>query len=166
MHGRERPARLCYDDLEVGMVLEAGPITVSAEDIKRFAAQYDPQPFHLDETMAAATFFGGLAGSGWHISALTMRLVVDALPIEGGVIGGGVDELRWPNPMRPGDTLRLRSEVIEMRLLKSRPNMGLVRFRVTTLNQNGQAVQEMIPNLFAPTRAAVEARKSKEEQGI
>lgn len=154
-------AKLCYDDLEVGLVLEAGPITVSADEIKRFAELYDPQPFHLDEKAAAATFFGGLAGSGWHSAALTMRLVVDAMPIEGGLIGAGVDELRWPNAMRPGDTLRIRCEVIEARLLKSRAGMGLVRFRVTTLNQKGEAVQQMIPNLFAPTRAAVGASLAK-----
>jgi acyl dehydratase len=147
-------AKLCYDDLRVGMVFEAGPLTVNAEEIKRFASQFDPQPFHLDEMTAKGTFFGGLVGSGWHTCALTMRLTTEALPIEGGVIGAGVDELRWPNPVRPGDTLRLKCEVIEARLLKSRPDMGLVRFRVTTLNQKGEAVQQMIPNLFAPTRKA------------
>jgi acyl dehydratase len=150
-------AKLCFDDLPVGTIFEGGNVTVSADDIKRFAAQFDPQPFHLDEKAAEATFFKGLAGSGWHTSALTMRLITEALPIAGGLIGAGVDELRWPNALRPGDTLRIRSEVIEARLLKSRAGMGLVRFRVTTLNQKDEAVQEMIPNLFAPTRAAVSA---------
>jgi acyl dehydratase len=150
-------ANLCYDDLQVGMTFGAGGVTVSAEEIKRFATQFDPQPFHLDEKAAGATFFQGLAGSGWHTAALTMRLVVEALPIAGGLIGAGVDELRWPNALRPGDTIRIAAEVIEARLLKSRTGMGLVRFRVTTLNQKDEAVQQMIPNLFAPTRAAVAA---------
>jgi acyl dehydratase len=146
--------KLFFEDLPVGRRFESASLPVTAEEIKRFAGQFDPQPFHTDEAAAAATFFQGLAASGWHTCALTMRLVVQSLPIEGGVVGGGADELRWPNALRPGDTIRLQSEVIEARLLKSRPGLGLVRFRVTTLNQNDAPVQVMIPNLFAPTRAS------------
>ncbi|HUP28662.1 MAG TPA: MaoC family dehydratase [Usitatibacter sp.] len=145
---------LCFEDLPVGMRFESKPIAVSAEEIVRFAADFDPQPFHLDDAAARQTFFGGLAGSGWHTTALTMRLIVATLPIEGGVIGAGADELRWPNALRPGDRIRVRGEVIEARELKSRKDRGLVRFRIETLNQDDQAVQVMVPNLFVPLRAA------------
>ena len=145
---------LCFEDLPVGTRFESEPIAVTAEEIVRFARDYDPQPFHLDDAAAKQTFFGGLAGSGWHTTALTMRLIVATLPIEGGVIGAGADELRWPNALRPGDRIRVRGEVIEARELKSRKDRGLVRFRIETVNQDGQAVQVMVPNLFVPMRAA------------
>ncbi len=146
---------LCYEDLKVGMRFESRSLAVTPEDVDDFARKYDPQPFHLDPVAAKGSFFGGVVASGWHTCALTMRLVVESLPIEGGAIGGGVDELRWPNALRPGDTIRLTSEVIEMRTLKSRADVGLVTFRVTTLNQRGEPVQSMVPNLFAPIRAAL-----------
>jgi len=143
---------LFYDDLSVGQKFKSREVTVSEADVLAFAHSFDPQPFHTDPGAAAATFFKGHVASGWHTSALTMRLVVESLPIEGGVIGGGVDELRWPNALKPGDTIHLESEVIEMRTLKSRADVGLVKFRVVTLNQKGEAVQTMVPNLFAPRR--------------
>jgi acyl dehydratase len=144
---------LYYEDLPVGTRFVSAPMGVSAEDIRRFAREFDPQPFHLEDGAASQTFFGGLAGSGWHTSALTMRLVVATLPIEGGVIGAGVDELRWPNALRPGDTLHATFEVVEARLFRSRNDRGLVRFRIETLNQRGEPVQVMQPNLFVPLRA-------------
>ena len=125
---------------------------VSAEEIVAFARDFDPQPFHTDPAAAPHTFFRGHVASGWHTSALTMRLVVESLPIEGGVIGGGVDELRWPAALKPGDTIHLESEVIEKRTLKSRADMGLVKFRCNTVTQRGDVVQTMVPNLFAPRR--------------
>ena len=146
---------LCYEDLKVGMRFESRSLAVTPEDVDDFARKYDPQPFHLDPVAAKGSFFGGVVASGWHTCALTMRLVVESLPIEGGAIGGGVDELRWPNALRPGDTIRLTSEVIEMRTLRSRADMGLVKFRVTALNQRGEPVQSMVPNLFVPIRAAL-----------
>lgn len=145
--------RLCFEDLAVGTRFESAPITVSAADIKRFATEFDPQAFHLDEHAAQATFFRGLAASGWHTTALTMRLIVATLPIEGGVVGAGVDELQWPNALRPGDAIHLRCEVIEARVLRTRKSHGLVRMRVETLTQRGDAVQVMIPNMFVPLRA-------------
>jgi acyl dehydratase len=144
---------LYYDDLKVGMRFVSRELAVTPEDVADFAGKYDPQPFHLDPVAAEKTFFRGLVASGWHTSALTMRLVIESLPMAGGVVGGGVDELRWPNALRPGDVVHLESEVIEMRTLKSRADVGLVKFRVVTLNQRGEAVQSMVPNLFAPTRA-------------
>ena len=146
---------LCYEDLKVGMRFESRSLAVTPEDVDAFAREYDPQPFHLDPVAAKATFFGELVASGWHTSALTMRLVTESLPIAGGIVGGGVDELRWPTALRPGDTIRLECEVIEMRTLKSRAHLGLVKMRVVTLNQRGEVVQSMVPNLFAPIRAAL-----------
>ena len=146
--------RLYLEDFAVGQVYTAGPVRVSADDIKAYARQFDPQPFHTDEESAYSTFFRGLVASGWHTASLTMSLVVQALPIAGGVIGGGVDELRWPKPLRPGDELRLEGEIVEVRPSKSKPGQGLVRVRTTTLNRAGEAVQTMIANLIVPRRPA------------
>jgi acyl dehydratase len=102
---------------------------------------------------AANTFFQGLAASGWHTMSLTMRMLVDGgLPIAGGIVGAGADEIRWPRPTRPGDTLRLVSEVLEVRSSKSRPDFGLMKVRTTTLNQNDEPVQVLIANLVVPRR--------------
>jgi len=106
---------LYFEDFAVGQVYTAGPVRVSADDIKAYARQFDPQPFHTDEDSAQSTFFQGLVASGWHTASLTMSLVVQALPIAGGVVGGGVDELRWPKPLRPGDELKREAEIIEVR---------------------------------------------------
>ena len=143
---------LWLEDFRVGQVFRAGPVAVSADAITAYARQFDPQPFHTDADAARATFFGGLAASGWHTASLTMRLVVEALPIAGGVIGGGVDELRWPRPVRPDDELRLEAEVVEVRPSRSKPERGLVRVCTTTRNRAGEAVQTMIANLVVPRR--------------
>jgi acyl dehydratase len=148
-------APLYLDDLAVGQVYEprgeSEPIT--AEAIKAYAAQYDPQPFHLDETAAAKTLFGGLAASGWHTASLTMRLLLQyGLPLAGGIVGAGVEELRWPRPLRPGDRLRVRSEVLDVRPSRSRPEQGLAKIRTTTLNQNDEPVQVFTANLLVPRR--------------
>ncbi|RVU15147.1 MaoC family dehydratase [Methylobacterium oryzihabitans] len=150
--------RLYLDDLVPGMVLRSGELTVTAEAIKAFARDFDPQPFHLDEAAAEGTFFGGLAASGWHTAALTMRLLVEGgLPLAGGIVGAGMDELRWPRPVRPGDRLRLESEVLEVRPSRSRPNQGLVKARTTTLNQDGEPVQVLVANLVVPRREPMPA---------
>src|ERR687891_1037663 len=121
---------------------------VDPERVKTFAAEFDPQPFHLDENAAAASLFKGLAASGWHTAAITMRLLVESeLKPAGGIVGAGFDEFRWPRPVRPGDELRLESEVLDVRPSKSRPEQGLIKVRTTTLNQNGDAVQILIANL-------------------
>ena len=143
---------LYLDDFAPGQIYTAGPIPVTADAIKAYARQFDPQSFHTDEALARSTFFRGLAASGWHTASLTMSLVVQALPIAGGVIGGGVDELRWPTPLRPGDELRLEGEIMEVRPSRTKPGQGLVRVRTTTLNREGQAVQTMIANLVVPRR--------------
>jgi len=126
---------------------------VGPERIKAFAAEFDPQPFHLDEAAARGTMFGGLVASGWHTTAITMRLMVASdLKPAGGLIGAGCEELRWPRPVRPGDELRVEFEVLEVRLSKSRPEQGLIKVKTTTLNQNGEPVQVFIGNLIVPRR--------------
>ena len=122
-------------------------------------AEFDPQPFHLDEDAARDTIFGGLAASGWHTAALTMRLLVESeIEPAGGIVGAGFDEFRWPKPVRPGDELRIESEVLEVRPSRSRPNQGLIKVRTTTLNQNNEAVQVQIGNLVVPRRQSLEAQ--------
>ncbi len=149
----EDEAKLYLDDFTVGQIFRSNSLRVTEADIKAFAEQYDPQPFHLDDAAARATLFGGLAASGWHTMALTMRLLVDGgAPIAGGIIGGGADELRWPRPVRPGDELTVESEVLEIRPSRSRPQQGMLRMRSTTFNQNGEPVQSFVANLVVPRR--------------
>jgi len=144
-----------FEDLAAGQRFASGRMRVDASAIKRFAREFDPQAFHLDETAAAKTFFKGLAASGWHTAALTMRILVDSeFKPAGGILGAGVEQLNWPRPVRPGDELRVQSEVIEKRPSKSRPDQGVVKVRVTTLNQNGEPVQVFIANLIVPRRTA------------
>ena len=133
-------SRLYLEDLHVGQTFATGSITVTTEAIKAFAREYDPQPFHLDEAAAQASLFAGLAASGWHTAALSMRLLVDGLPIAGGLIGVG-GETTWPRPTRPGDTLTVHIEVLEITPSRSRPDRGMVRTRNETRNQHGEAVQ-------------------------
>jgi len=141
------------EDFAVGQTFGSGRVRVDAERIKSFAAEFDPQPFHLDEDAAHGTIFGGLAASGWHTAALSMRLLVESelRPI-GGIVGAGFDEFRWPRPVRPGDELHLKSEVLEVRPSKSHPEQGLIKVRTTTLNQAGEPVQILVANLVVPRR--------------
>ena len=133
--------QLHLEDFTVGQTFGSGRLKVDAEQIKAFAAAFDPQPFHLDEQSARNTIFKGLAASGWHTAALTMRLLVDS-PVRpaAGIIGAG-GEISWPKPVRPGDELRLESEILEVRPSQSRPDRGTIKVRTTTLNQDGDAVQ-------------------------
>ncbi len=145
--------RLFLEDLVAGQRFVSTSFTVSAEEIVAFATQYDPQPFHLDHSEAANTLFGGLAASGWHTAAMTMRKVVESVPMAGGIIGSG-GELTWPRPTRPGDVLRVETEVLEITPSRSRPERGMVRVRCVTLNQDGEAVQTFMPKLVVPRRPA------------
>ena len=142
------------EDFEVGQhYAGAGRVRIEPERIKSFAAEFDPQPFHLDEHAAGGTLFGGLAASGWHTAAVTMRLLVESdLKPKGGVIGAGFEEFRWPRPVRPGDELRVESEILDVRPSKSRPGEGLLKVRTTTLNQRGEAVQITIGSLVVQRR--------------
>lgn len=143
-----------FEDIRVGEITNLGRHTFTADDIKAFAARFDPQPFHLDEALAAGTIFRSLAASGWHTAALTMRLLVDGeLKPAGGIVGTGFDEFRWPRPVRPGDELHVESEILEVRSSKSRPDQGLIKVRTTTLNQNNEAVQVQVGNLLVPRKA-------------
>jgi acyl dehydratase len=140
------------EDFAVGQTFGSGKLRVGADEIKSFAAQFDPQPFHLDEQAARNTFFRGLAASGWHTAALTMRLLVESeLKPAGGIVGAG-GELSWPRPARPGDELHLESEILEVRPSKSHPEQGLIRVRTTTLNQDGEPVQILVANMIVPRR--------------
>ena len=143
------------EDFVVGQKFGSVRITVTPERIKSFAAEFDPQPFHLDEAAARDTIFRGLAASGWHTAAMTMRLLVESeVQPAGGIVGAGFDEFRWPRPVRPGDELRIEAEVMEVRPSKSRPDQGMVKLRTTTLNQNGEPVQISVGNLVVPRRPA------------
>lgn len=141
------------EDFTVGQTFGSGRLVVDKEDIKTFAAKFDPQPFHLDEAAAQDTIFRGLAASGWHTAAMTMRLLVDSeIKPAGGIVGAGFDEFRWPRPVRPGDELRLESEVLDARPSQSRPHQGLIKMRTTTLNQVDEPVQVLIVNLVVLRR--------------
>jgi acyl dehydratase len=145
--------RLYLDDLHVGQRFSSGTHLVDAAQIKAYANQFDPQPFHLDEEAAKATLFAGLAASGWHTAAITMRLMVDGgLPLAGGIIGAG-GQLAWPKPTRPGDTLRVESEVMEITPSRSRSDRGTVVVRSQTRNQRDEVVQELTARLIVPRRA-------------
>jgi acyl dehydratase len=141
-----------FEDFAPGQTFASGSRPVDAAAIKAFAAEFDPQPFHLDESAAKDSLFGGLAASGWHTAAMTMRLCLssDFRPA-GGIIGGG-GELVWSKPVRPGDTLRVEIEVVETRTSRSRPAHGLVKVRIRTLNQHGETVQTFSPTLLVDRR--------------
>jgi acyl dehydratase len=146
--------RVYLEDLAPGLVFTSDARTVvDAASIKRFSGEFDRQPFHLDEAAAQATFFQELVASGWHTTAMTMELIVETLPLSHGIIGSGVDELRWPRPVRPGDTLHLHCEIIAVTPSKLHPSRGTLRVRMTTLNQKDQPVQTMVANLLAFRRS-------------
>jgi acyl dehydratase len=147
-------SKLYLDDLHVGYRHTSGTHTIDEAEIKAFAHQFDPQPFHLDDAAAKGSLFRGLAASGWHIAAITMRLQVDSgPPLAGGIIGAG-GEIDWPRPTRPGDTLRVESEVLEVTPSKSRPDRGMITLRSQTLNQRDEAVQTLTVKLIVPRRPA------------
>src|SRR5690242_284369 len=141
------------EDFAVGQTFYSGRVRIDKERIRTFGAEFDPQPFHLDEECARDTIFRGLAASGWHTAALTMRLLVESeLRPAGGIVGAGFDELRWPRPVRPGDELHVESEILEVRPSKSNPVQGLIKVRTTTFNQNNEAVQVSVGNLVVQRR--------------
>ena len=144
---------LYLDDLTVGQRFVSAKHTMDAAEITQFAAAYDPQPFHLNEAAGRNSLFGGLVASGWHTASTTMRLIVDGgLPIAGGIIGTG-GELLWTHPVRPGDTLQVECEVLEVTPSRSKPDRGTVKVRCITQNQHGETVQSFTPRLVVPRRA-------------
>jgi acyl dehydratase len=145
--------RLYLDELHVGQRFTSAAHTIDETQIKAFAAQFDPQPFHTDEEAARGTFFKGLAASGWHTAAVTMRLNVESgLPLAGGVIGAG-GEINWPAPTRPGDTLHVESEVIEITPSRSKPDRGIASIVSSTINQRGEVVQTLKAKLVVLRKA-------------
>jgi acyl dehydratase len=147
--------RLYFDDLHVGQRFRSGSHALDEAQIKAFALQFDPQPFHLDDEIAKRTMFGGLAASGWHTAAITMRLLIEGgAPIAGGIIGAG-GEIYWPRPTRPGDILQVESEVLEVTPLLSRQDSGAVTVRCETRNQRGEVVQILTAKVVVPRRMAL-----------
>ena len=142
------------EDYAVGQVYLSDRKRVSKEEIIAFAKEFDPQFYHLDEVAALQSPFKGLAASGWHTAAITMRLMVDGeFRPAGGILGVGFDQLSWSLPVRPGDELRVTSEILEVRPSKSKPDRGMIRVKNTTLNQNDEVVQMFTGNLLVPRRA-------------
>jgi acyl dehydratase len=142
---------LYLDDLHVSQRFTSETYTVDAGKIKDFAAEFDPQPFHLEEAAAEASVFRGLAASGWHTAAITMRLLTSSVPLAGGIVGLGGD-ISWPRPTRPGDTLHLESEIVEITPSRSKPDRGIVTLRGTTLNQKQEPVYLLTAKLVVPKR--------------
>lgn len=145
------PRTLYLDDLHVGQRFVSRPYLIETEEITTFAAAYDPQPFHTDPVAARDSVFEGLAASGWHTAAITMRLIVECMPVAGGIIGWG-GEIAWPRATRPGDRLTVEVEVLEVVQSRSKPDRGSARLRITTRNQAGEAVQTLTPKVLVLRR--------------
>lgn len=147
--------QLYFEDLSPGRRFVSSTIQVSEKEIIDFGEKFDTQPFHTDPDKAATSFFKGLVASGWHTVALTMQLLTNGMmPICGGIVGAGADEVRWPNALRPGDLIHLRCEVLEARLSKTKLSTGLIRIRVETLNQYDEPVLTLIPSMIVPMRSS------------
>ena len=142
-----------FDDLKVGDRFKSEPLEVKEKQVIEFARKFDPQMFHLNRKSAERTNFKGLIASGWHTAAMTMRLFVQTLNFAEGAIGLGVDEMRWPNVVRPGDVLTVETEIVDLRPSRSRPNYGIIRLRNMTTNQRGEIVQTMFASAMVPRRA-------------
>ena len=145
------PQELYFEDFYVGQKFHSlGQAKVTAEEIKEFGQKYDPQPFHLDEAAGENSFFKGLAASGWLTAAIVMRLRVQSVTVAGGMIGAGVEEMRWTLPVRPGDSLRTEIEVVGVRQSQSRKEYGVVRTRTLAFNQRNEVVMRSTVNFLAP----------------
>lgn len=158
--GSEKTGELLYlDDLRVGQRFTSASHALDEAQIKSFAAQFDPQPFHLDDNAARASLFGGLAASGWHTAAITMRLLVGGgAPVAGGVVGAG-GEISWPRPTRPDDVLQVESEIVDIVPSRSKPDRGMVTLRSETHNQRGDVVQILTAKLVVPRRQTPDAHR-------
>ena len=144
--------KLFLDDLAVGAEFNSEKYAVEAEEIREFAKNFDPQPFHLNEDVARKTLFDGLVASGWHTAAITMRLLVHSVPLAGGLIGVG-GELSWPRPTRPGDVLNVVSTIVNISPSKSKPDRGIVTIRSDTFNQRGERCQRLIAKVLVFRRS-------------
>jgi acyl dehydratase len=150
--GRQPMKERYFDDLKVGERFRSEPLEVKEKELIEFAHKFDPQMFHLNAKAAERTIFKGLIASGWHTAAMTMRLFVQTLNFAEGAIGLGVDELRWPNAVRPGDVLRVETEIVDLRESRSKPTHGIVRLRNETTNQRGAVVQTMLASAMVPKK--------------
>ena len=147
--------RIFYEDFVEGSVASFGSRAVTREEIISFAAEFDPQPMHLDEAAARDSMLGGLSASGWHACAIMMRLIADGFILDSSCMGSpGIEELKWLQPVRPGDRLAVRRTVLEKRTSKSRPELGFVRFRFDLVNQNGETVMEQTNSIMFGRRAS------------
>ena len=147
------PQEIYFEDFYVGQKMNSvASAKVTAEEIKEFGQKYDPQPFHLDQAAGESSFFKGLAASGWLTAAIVMRLRVQSITVAGGMIGAGVEEMRWTEPVRPGDTIRTEIEVLGVRQSMSRPEYGIVRTRTLAFNQRNQVVLRSTVNFLAPVK--------------
>lgn len=153
MQDDDLPKDLYLDDLQPGQQFQSGTHAMDAAQIIAFASEFDPQPFHLDAEAAKDSFFQGLAASGWHTAAITMRLIVQSMPLAQGIIGAG-GEIAWPRPTRPGDILRVSCTVLSVTPSRSRPDRGMVQMHCVTLNQAGEVLQDFKPNLLVFKRPA------------
>lgn len=157
--GQGAAGRVFYlEDLQVGQRFASATYALDEAQIMAFASQFDPQPFHLDHEAARRSLFGGLAASGWHTAAITMRLLVaGGLPVAGGIVGAG-GEIRWPLPTRAGDILRVESEILEVSPSRSKPDRGMAVVRSETRNQRGEVVQVLTAKLVVPRRSSAESQ--------
>jgi acyl dehydratase len=142
---------LYLEDLQVGQRFECGRHTLDVEQVKKFAREFDPQPFHMDEEAAKGTFFNGLAASGWHVVCLAMRMIAQHVPFAGGLIGGGA-EITWPQPTRPNDVLLFTSTVMEVTPSRSKPERGLALLRTEARNQEGELLLIFTAKCVVPRR--------------
>lgn len=142
--------KLYFEDFTPGQKIEHGPRLVTREEILAFAAQYDPQPMHLDEEAGRKSMLGGLGASGWHTSSIMMRMICDSFLLDSTSMGaGGVEEVKWQKPVRPDDKLTLRTTILQSRRSRSRPEMGIVRLQYELFNQHGDRVMIMVvPTMF------------------
>jgi acyl dehydratase len=147
------PKELYFEDFYVGQRFDSvGSYKVTAAEIKEFGEKYDPQPFHLDEAAGEGSFFHGLAASGWLTAAIVMRLRVLSIRVSGGMIGAGAEQMRWTEPVRPGDSLRTEIEVVGVRYARTRPDYGVVTTRTKAFNQDDKVVLISTINFLAPLR--------------
>lgn len=153
---------LYLEDLHVSQRFVSGTQQIDERQIKAFATQFDPQPFHLDGEAAQGTLFQGLAASGWHTAAVTMRLLVESLPFAGGIVGAG-GEITWPKPTRPGDVLHVESEVVEVKPSQSRPDRGIATLRSETRNQLGEIMQVLVAKMVVPVRNSHSEGKNRRD---
>jgi acyl dehydratase len=146
-------SKLYFEDFKPGLFAEYGPRTISREEIVAFAAEFDPQPMHLDEEAARDTMLGGLSASGWHTCGLMMRMMCDGFLLNSSSMGANaVEEVQWLKPVRPGDTLHVVAKVLETRRSTSKPDRGVVRIAYTTVNQHGESVMTLVGNQLLRVR--------------